>query len=252
MKEKNIKLVLAYNGSRFYGWQKQKDKITVQETIEKALKVITGEDIKINGCGRTDRGVHAISYVANFKTSSYLTSRQIKNALNANLFPYIFIKSAEVVSPEFHSRYSAKKKTYRYLIKTGEKNPFLNGLVCYVKEPIDIIRMKKAAAYFTGRHNFSAFQASGSSIRDTERTIYKITIKEERFTIDPEVKVISIEITADGFLYKMARNIVGTLIYAGLGKLPPEDIPELIVSCNRKKVPPTAHPEGLYLKKVVY
>jgi len=252
MKGKNIRLVIAYNGSRSYGWQRQKEEITIQGTIEKTLKRITGEDVKLTGCGRTDSGVHAISYVANFKTSSHLTPQQMKNALNANLPSYICIKSAEVVSPEFHSRYSAKKKTYRYLIKTGEKSPFLNGLVCYVKGPLDISRMKKAALHFTGRHNFSAFQASGSSIRNTERTIYKITLREERFTIDPEVKVISIEITADGFLYKMARNIVGTLIWAGLGKLSPEEIPELILSGDRKRVPPTAHPEGLYLKKVVY
>ncbi|MCM8821074.1 MAG: tRNA pseudouridine(38-40) synthase TruA [Candidatus Omnitrophica bacterium] len=252
MKEKNVKLVISYNGSRFYGWQRQKKEKSIQETIEKALKKITGEDIKLIGCGRTDSKVHAISYTVNFKTVSHLTAEQIKKALNANL-PYdIYVKSAEVVSSKFHSRYSAKKKIYRYLIICGERSPFLNDFACYIKEKLDIKNMRKAAGYFRGKHNFSAFQASGSSVKDTIRTIYKISIKKEKFTLDPEVHLISIEITADGFLYKMARNIIGTLIYAGLGKLSIEEIPEIIASEDRKMVPPTAPPEGLYLKKVIY
>lgn len=252
MKDKNIKLVIVYNGKRFYGWQRQKDKSSVQETIEKILKKITEEDIKLIGCGRTDSKVHALSYTANFKTRSNLSGDQIKKALNSNLPSDIYIKSAELVSSEFHSRYSAKKKTYRYLISDGKKSPFLQGFVFYIKNTLDIKQMEKAAKYFIGKHNFSAFQAAGSSIKDTTRTIYKISIKRERFTLDPELRIISIEITADGFLYKMARNIIGTLIYTGLGKISPESIPELIKSGDRKKVPPTAPPEGLYLKKVYY
>lgn len=252
MNEKNIKLVIAYKGTNFCGWQKQKKGNSIQKTIEKVLQKITGEDIKITGCGRTDSGVHSISYTANFKTSSYLTPEQIKRALNSNLPPDIYVKSAGLVPDEFHSRYSAKRKTYRYLIICGERNPFLQGLACYVKTNLNIENMKKAAKYFKGRHDFSAFRSSGSKVKNTVRNIYSIKIKEEKFTIDPEVKIISIEITADGFLYKMARNIAGTLIYAGQGKLSPEDIPELIASGDRRKIPPTAPPEGLYLKKVFY
>ena len=244
MREKNVKLVIAYNGSRFYGWQRQKNENSVQGTIEKALKKITGEDIKITGCGRTDSKVHAISYVANFRIETSLTTEQIKKALNSNLPTDIHIKSAEIVDHTFHSRYSAKRKTYRYLIVYEERSPFLQGLACYIKGKLNVEDMKKAAAYFTGTHNFSAFQAAGSKIKDTKRTVYKITIRKEKLTLDPEVKVISIEITADGFLYKMARNIVGTLIYAGLGKLSIKEIPKLIASGDRKKVPPTAPPEG--------
>ncbi|MCM8760274.1 MAG: tRNA pseudouridine(38-40) synthase TruA [Candidatus Omnitrophica bacterium] len=252
MKEKNVKLVIAYNGSRFYGWQRQKKEESIQETIEKALKKITGEDIKLVGCGRTDSKVHAISYTANFKTTSYLTPTQIKKALNANL-PYdIYVKSAEFVEPEFHSRYSARKKTYRYLIVCGERSPFLKGFAWYIKEKPDIKNMRKAAKYFIGKKDFSAFQSAGTSIKDTTRKIYSIVIKEEHFTIDPEVPLISIEITADGFLYKMARNIIGTLIYVGLGKISVKDIPELIASQDRRRIPPTAPPQGLYLKNVVY
>ncbi|MCM8762144.1 MAG: tRNA pseudouridine(38-40) synthase TruA [Candidatus Omnitrophica bacterium] len=252
MKEKNVKLVIAYNGSRFYGWQRQKKEKSVQETIEKVLKKITGEDIKLIGCGRTDSKVHAISYTANFKTVSRLTADQIKKALNANL-PYdIYVKSAEIVETKFHSRYNTRKKRYRYLIICEERSPFLENFACFIKDKLDIEKMRKAAVYFKGRHNFSAFQAKGSRIKDTIRTIYSIIIKEEKFILDPEVQLISIEITADGFLYKMARNIIGTLIYIGLGKLSPEDIPEIIASGDRKRVPPTAPPEGLYLKKVVY
>ncbi|MCX8081814.1 MAG: tRNA pseudouridine(38-40) synthase TruA [bacterium] len=252
MKEKNIKLIITFNGNKFYGWQRQTEKSSIQGTIEKILKKITGEDIKLIGCGRTDSKVHAISYTANFKTKSHLTPEQIKRALNSNLPSDIYIKDAKVVSPDFHSRYSAKKKTYRYLILNCEKSPFLQGFVCYVKEKLDINTMKKSAKYLTGEHDFSAFQSAGSSIKNTIRKVYNITIKKEKISIAPDIKVISIEITADGFLYKMARNIIGTLIYAGLGKIPPEDIPELITLKDRKKVPPTAPPEGLYLKKVYY
>lgn len=134
----------------------------------------------------------------------------------------------------------------------GDKNPFLNGLVCYIRGELNTLKIKKAAGYFIGQHDFSAFQAAGSEIKNTIRTIYRITIKNEKFTLDPSIKVLSVEITADGFLYKMARNILGALIYVGKGNLMPEDIPEIIKSRDRKKSPPTAPAEGLYLKDVQY
>ncbi len=251
--ERNIKLVISYNGSRFSGWQDQKTGITIQGTIEKALKQILGEKIKLTGCGRTDGRVHAISYTANFRTgSSRLAPQQIKNALNATLPDDICVKSARGAKPDFHSRYSAKEKTYRYLIVRGDRNPFLNGLVCYVRGNLDAEKIRKAAAYFLGEHDFSAFQAAGSEKRNTVRIVSKITIRNEKFTLDPSVKILSVEITANGFLYKMARNILGTLLYVGKSKLQPEDIPGIIKSKDRKKAPPTAPASGLYLKSVRY
>jgi tRNA pseudouridine38-40 synthase len=250
--ERNIRLVLSYNGSRYSGWQNQKTGLTIQGMVEKSIKKITGEDVKLIGCGRTDAGVHALSYTANFKTHSTLRPLQIKNALNATLPDDIRIKGAVTAGIDFHSRYSAKKKTYRYLIVCGERSPFLKGMVCYIKGGIDTAKIKKAAVYFAGRHNFSAFQAAGSEIKNPVRTIYKITVSNKRFTPDPSVKILSVEITADGFLYKMARNILGTLLYVGKGKLEPEDVPSIIKSKDRKKAPPTAPASGLYLKQVNY
>jgi tRNA pseudouridine38-40 synthase len=250
--ERNIRLVLSYNGSRYSGWQNQKTGLTIQGTIEKSIKKITGEDVKLIGCGRTDAGVHALSYTANFKTQSILQPTQIKNALNATLPDDIRIKGAVNARQDFHSRYSAKRKTYRYLIVCGEKNPFLKELVCYARSSLNTAKIKKAAKYFEGRHDLSAFQAAGSEIKNTVRTIYKITVSSKRFTLDPSVKIISVEITAEGFLYKMARNILGTLLYVGKGKIEPEDIPSIIESKDRKKSPPTAPASGLYLKEVSY
>jgi len=249
---KNIELTLSYNGANFSGWQNQKSGRTIQETIEKAIKKITGETVKLTGCGRTDSGVHAISYTANFKTSSRLAPQQIKNALNATLPDDIRIKTASIAKPDFHSRYDAKRKTYRYLILCGEESPFLKGLVCNVKGELDITRMKKAAAHFLGEHDFSAYQAAGSPIRNTTRHIYRIAIKKEKFTLDPSIKLIAIEITANGFLYKMARNIIGTLLYVGKGKLSPDFIPSILKSLDRRQSPPTAPSSGLYLKQVIY
>jgi tRNA pseudouridine38-40 synthase len=250
--ERNIRLVLSYNGSRYSGWQNQKTGLTIQGTIEKSIKKITGEDVKLIGCGRTDAGVHALSYTANFKTQSTLQPTQIKNALNATLPDDIRIKGAVNARQDFHSRYSAKRKTYRYLIVCGEKNPFLKELVCYARSSLNTAKIKRAAKYFEGRHDLSAFQAAGSEIKNTVRTIYKITVSSKRFTLDPSVKILSVEITADGFLYKMARNILGTLLYVEKGKIEPEDIPSIIESKDRKKAPPTAPASGLYLKEVKY
>lgn len=249
---KNIKLTLSYNGANFSGWQNQKSGRTVQETIEHAVKKITGETVKLTGCGRTDSKVHAISYTANFKTTSRLAPEQIKNALNANLPEDIHIKTASIAKPDFHSRYNAKRKTYRYLILCGEENPFLKGFVCNVKGELNIPEMKKAAEHFVGEHDFSAFQAAGSEIKNTTRHIYKITIKKEKFTLDTGIKLLVIEITANGFLYKMARNIIGTLLYTGKGKLSPADVPAIIKSKDRRNAPPTAPASGLYLKQVLY
>lgn len=248
---KNIKIVISYDGSKFYGWQRQKKAPTVQGTIETCIKNITGEAISLTGCGRTDSKVHAISYVANFATQTRLSAGELKNAINSQLSPEITVKKAAEAHSAFHSRYSAKRKVYRYLV-TDAKSPFLRNYACYVRPDIDIAKMQKAAVFFCGEHDFKAFQAAGSPIKDTKRAISKIQIKRETFSMDREIKIISIEIEATGFLYKMARNIVGTLLYAGQDKIDLEKIPSLIKGKNRKLVPPTARPEGLYLKKVFY
>ncbi|HNS31969.1 MAG TPA: tRNA pseudouridine(38-40) synthase TruA [bacterium] len=251
MAVKNIKLVISYDGSRFSGWQKQGNSQTVQGTIENTIESIAGKKIKITGCGRTDARVHAVCYVANFRTFSGMTPSEWKNAINSKTMPEIAIKDAEETYTDFHSRYDAKRKVYRYLI-SDTKSPFLKNYACYVKDAPDIKKMEQAACFFCGKHDFKSFQASGSRVKDTVRNIYKIKIRKERFLLDKDVGIISIEIEADGFLYRMARNIIGTLIYAGQGKMEPEKAAFFIESRNRKLAPPTARPEGLYLKKVFY
>lgn len=251
MGKRNIKLVVSYDGSKFFGWQKQKGCSTIQETLENCIEKILKEEVVVVGCGRTDAKVHAISYVANFTTSKNLTSENLKRAINSEITHNILVKEAEEVDDTFHSRFDAKKKIYRYLL-SNVRTPFFKDYVAYIKSVVDIEKMEEATSFFCGEHNFKAFQASGSNIKNTIRRIYKIKIKKENFLIDRSIKVIAIEITANGFLYKMARNIVGTLIYVGQGKLLPETIPQFIKSQDRKLIPPTAKPEGLYLKKVYY
>jgi tRNA pseudouridine38-40 synthase len=251
MEEKNFKLTISFVGKDFYGWQKQKDKRTVQEEVENALKKIFNEDIKIIGCGRTDSKVSGINYVANVKIKTKLSPLNIKNALNSYLPPSIYIKEVEEVPLNFHSRYSVKRKTYRYVISL-KKTPFLVDLAYFIKDKIDIEKMKKAAKLFLGIHDFKSFQSSGSNIRNTVREIYKIDIKRKKFFIDEDVDLIIIDIEGSGFLYKMARNIIGCLIYAGKGKIKIEDIKEIIEKKDRRFAPPPVPASGLYFKDGKY
>ncbi len=251
MEEKNIKLLISYDGSGFSGWQKQDNPSTIQQTIEEAIRDTLKTDINLIGCGRTDAKVHAISYVANFITYTRLSAENLKNAINSKVAPKIIIKEAEEVPLNFHSRYDAKGKIYRYLL-TDVKSPFLKNYVTYVKPAPNLDKMLESTSFFCGTHNFKAFQASGNSIKNTVRKIDWIKIKQERTLVDKTIEVTSIEIKANGFLYKMARNIVGAILYAGWEKFAPEKISSLIESEDRKLSPPTAKPEGLYLKQVFY
>lgn len=248
---RNIKLIFSFDGSNFSGWQKQKNKRSVQETIEEALKKITQEKIKVIGCGRTDSRVHAINYVANFKTNSKIPVENFKKAINSFLAPEIYVKKVEDVSLSFHSRYDAKRKTYIYLISLS-KCPFLKNYAYFYEREIDLEKMTEAKKYILGKHDFSSFMAAGSEVKNTVREIFKIEIKKNFFFLDKSINLIEIEIEGDGFLYKMVRNIVGTLIYAGIGKITPSDIKKIIEAKDRKIAPPTAPPDGLYLKKVSY
>ena len=248
---RNIKLTFSFDGSNFSGWQKQKNKRSVQETIEKALKKITQEKIKIIGCGRTDSGVHAINYVGNFKTSSKIPCENFKKAINSFLAPEIYVKKVEDVSLSFHSRYDAKRKTYIYLISLS-KSPFLKNYAFFYEREIDIKKMTEGKKYILGKHDFSSFMAAGSKVKNTVREIFKLEIKKKLFFLDKSINLIEIEIEGNGFLYKMVRNIVGTLIYVGIGKISPSDVEKIIEAKDRKIAPPTVPSHGLYLKKVSY
>ena len=244
---RNIKLTIEYDGKDFNGWQKQPDKLNIQGTIENVIKQITGEDIELNASGRTDAGVHALGQVANFKTNSDLPIEKFPIAINSNLKKSIRIINAEEVEENFHSRLSCKKKTYRYVINNSEfSSAIYRNLETHIPQKLDIAKMKQAIKYFEGEHDFKAFKASGTSSKTSVRTIYHAEIVEK------ENSRIYIELTGNGFLYNMVRIISGTLVDVGLGKIKPDEIPEIILEGKREKAGKTLPPNGLFLLYVEY
>mgnify|MGYP000872409116 CR=1 FL=1 len=242
----NIKLTIQYDGTNYCGWQRQKNGISIQEKVEDAIYLVTGEKVKLIASGRTDRGVHAQGQVANFITSSKIPPDRFKYALNSKLPQDISIVKSELVPENFHARYDAKGKVYRYVIFNGEiRNPLYNRYAYHVPVKLDFDLMDKAKDYFLGRHDFRAFMAQGSSVKSTIRTIKDINL-------DKREELIFFTIEGDGFLYNMVRIIVGTLVEVGLGKIKEEDIPHIIESKDRKRAGHTAPAKGLCLEKVYY
>ena len=228
------------------GWQKQPNKLNIQGEIERAIEEITKEEVELIASGRTDAGVHAIAQVANFKTNSELEVEKFVLALNSKLKKSIRIKNAEEVEERFHSRYNCKKKTYRYIINNGNQaSAIYRNLEYFVPTKLNVEKMKEAITFFEGEHDFKGFKASGTSSKSSIRTIYKTEIREENDRI-------IIELTGNGFLYNMVRIISGTLLDVGLGKIEPDEIPEIIKSKDREKAGKTLPPYALYLVKVEY
>ncbi len=244
---RNIKLTIEYDGKDFNGWQKQPDKLNIQGTIEKAIEQITGEIVDLNASGRTDRGVHALGQVANFKTNSNLPIEKFPIALNSNLKKSIRIKQAEEVEENFHSRLSCKRKTYRYVINNSQYGTAIyRNLETHIPMKLDIEKMQEAVKYFVGEHDFKAFKASGTSSKSSVRTIYDAKVIKM-----PDDK-IWIELTGNGFLYNMVRIISGTLVEVGMGKIEPKEIEDIIKSQKRENAGKTLPPQGLYLVNVEY
>ncbi len=228
------------------GWQKQPNKLNIQGEIEQAISSLTGEEIDLIGSGRTDAGVHALGQVANFKTNSKIPIEKMAVAINSKLKKSIIIKDAEEVEERFHSRYNAKNKTYRYIINNSEYGSAIyRDLEYHFPIKLDVEKMKRAAKYFEGEHDFSGFKASGTSAKNSVRTIYKAEVKENG-------ERILIELTGNGFLYNMVRIISGTLLEVGLGKIEADNIPDIIESKNRQNAGKTLPAHGLYLVEVKY
>ncbi len=229
------------------GWQKQPNKLNIQGNIEQAIKNVTGEEVELFASGRTDAGVHSFGQVANFKTESLIPIEKIPIALNTNLKKSIRIIKAEEVDERFHSRLSCKKKTYRYVINNSScESAIYRNLETYIPMKLDVSKMKEAAKYFEGEHDFKAFRASGTSSKSSVRTIYKLEILEK------ENNRIYIEVTGNGFLYNMVRIISGTLVEVGLGKIKQEEIREIIDSKDRSRAGKTLPAHGLFLLNVEY
>ena len=243
---RNIKLTIEYDGKDFNGWQKQPNKLNIQGEIERAIFFVTGEQVELIASGRTDAGVHAFHQIANFKINSNIPIEKFPVAINSKLKKSIRVQNAEEVDERFHARYNCKRKTYCYVINnTKQGSAIFRNLEYFFPLPLDVEKMKQAVSYFVGEHDFKAFKASGTSSKTSVRTIYEADI------IQKEGRII-IKLTGNGFLYNMVRIIAGTLLEVGLGKIAPEEIPEIIKQGDRKQAGKTLPPQGLYLYHVEY
>jgi len=248
MSIRNLKMTVAYEGTGYAGFQSQKNGApTVQETLEQAIVKITGAaDIRLTAAGRTDAGVHAKGQVVNFQSGSNLAGDSLVKALNAVLPDDILVKDAVEMELGFHARYSAKSKTYSYRIYNRESRPlFERNFVCHYRYPLKWEPMREAVALLLGTHDFKSFQAAGSAVKTTERTVNYCRLFKE----GAEITMV---INADGFLYHMVRNIVGTLILVGAERLKVTDFERVIAARDRKAAGPTAPALGLCLEEVFY
>ena len=243
---RNIKLRLSFDGSGYHGFQLQANAITVQGQINEVLKKITGENININGCSRTDAGVHANEFFANFKTDCPIPCDNLMYAMNCWLPGDIAVLSVSVANEGFHSRYDTVKKEYIYkFLNTPVKNPFYRNLALFYPQKIDTDIMNKACADFIGEKDFKAFMAQGSNITATVRTIFEASVIREGDTV-------IFSVTGDGFLYNMVRIMAGTLLYISEGKIDINTLPGLIENGDRTAMGKTLPACGLYLNRVFY
>jgi tRNA pseudouridine38-40 synthase len=243
---RNLKVIIAYRGTNYHGFQRQDNALTVQEVLEKKVSKVLNEQAKIIGCSRTDTGVHANQFCFNVKTESKIPCLGFCRGVNGELPDDISILSCEDVDMDFHARYSCKGKEYIYKIHCSEsKNPFAADLMLHYRRPLDIELMKKAAAHFVGTHDFSSFCADCTNVSTTVRTIYSLDIEKYGDTVITLVK-------GDGFLYNMIRIIVGTLLDVNERRIQPDDIPVILESRNRLCAGRTAMAHGLYLNRVFY
>ncbi len=263
---RNIKLTISYDGSNYAGWQTQKSPKpkapsfkfkTIQETVEAALQKLFREQIHLTGSGRTDSGVHSIAQTANFKTKSRLSVSKIRSALNGILPGDIVVTKVREVNPDFHAQFSAKRKTYRYvIINTPDKLAFLSDYGLQIRSPLNVRLMRKESACLLGRHDFTSFQGSDRVLRKAVTTIYGIAVKKRKgcdsFPFLKGLNLLTIDICAKGFLRGMVRNVAGTLIEIGRGRLREGELKKILKAKDRRYAGPCAPAKGLYLLKVEY
>jgi tRNA pseudouridine38-40 synthase len=270
-----FKITLAYDGTGFVGWQRQAAGTSIQGLLEDALRDLDGRAVTVVGAGRTDAGVHALGQVAAFSLDRTIAADVLVRAVNARLPPAVRILAAAEAPPDFHPRFSARAKTYRYRIWSGEViSPFERHYAWHVTGDLDVERMASAARLVEGRHDFAAFQATGSETQTTEREVFSSVVRRattmvrRATTEDTEARtsrsmhsdvrvlrggeLIHYEIIGDGFLRHMVRTIVGTLVEIGRGRRSVESIADTICSCDRAGAGITAPPEGLFLVAVSY
>jgi len=244
---RNFKLVLRYDGANYHGWQLQRDVCTVQGVVEEAIERVAGVKARVHASGRTDAGVHARGQVVHFKAQTDISPRALKARLNESLPRDIRVLSVEEAPLSFHSRYDASSKVYRYSILNCRIAGRYTARSAHVFSPkLDLDRMQSAARYLVGTHDFSSFGVNpGREVESATRTI-------KRLELTRQGHYIFVEVEADGFLYKMVRSIVGTLLKVGAGKIEPEEMPAILESRDRCRAGPTAPPHGLCLLEVKY
>lgn len=244
---KNFKLIIEYDGTQYHGWQRQPNGTSIQQTIEEAIETMTRRKITLIGSGRTDAGVHALGQTANFKCETRLEPGEIQRGLNSLLPDDIVIRQCKAAHPEYHARYDVQRKRYRYWILNQHLPSAIGRQYCWwIRTPLDIAAMQQAADCLLGEHDFKAFEATGSPRGHTCRHVMQA--RWERRTRGR----ITFDISANGFLRYMVRNIVGTLVWVGLHRVTPERFKEVLNAMDRTRAGATAPAHGLFLMEVIY
>jgi len=241
-------IVFAYDGSVYKGFQRQERVSTIEKELMRVLKIINKKkEVFVYASGRTDTGVHALRQTAHFDLDINIAASNLKEAINSLLKKDIYIIETKEVAPEFHARYDAKSKEYMYKINIGEYNPFEHKYIYQLHKDLNVTAMRRALGFLRGEHNFKSFTSldKNEKNKDCVRNIYRFQIKKDR-------DIVTIFIQGSGFLRYMVRNITGTLIEVGKGKIKPEEMIKILKAKDRKAAGPTAPPEGLYLREVYY
>ena len=243
---RNIALVLMYNGTAYHGWQVQKTEVSVAQTLEKGLSMVCGHPVKVIGCGRTDAGVHAEHYVANFRTESRIPVDRLPFAVNTHIPEDIVVKAAYEVADDFNAIGSCIQKEYTYRIYNSRLgNAFYVDRAWFYPKHLDETVMQRAADCFIGTHDFAAVRSVGTDVKSTVRTVYD-------YKVERDGDLISLRVSANGFLYNMARAMAGTCVYAAEGKFPPEAVAQILLNGDRTAAGPTVPPGGLYMTQLWY
>ncbi len=267
-----FRIIVAYDGTDYVGWQRQAAGVSIQGLVEDALRELDGNAVAVAGAGRTDAGVHALGQVAGFSLTRTIGAGAVMRALNARLPVTVRVLASEEVPPDFHPRFAARSKTYRYRIWNADvMSPFERGYAWHVIGALDVEAMNTAARALEGRHDFAAFQGTGSDVKTTERTLTSSLVlrqaqderslqqaQDERkehslvVSLSNHEPVVLYEVTGDGFLRHMVRAIAGTLVEIGRGRRPAEWIREVLAARDRAAAGPTAPAAGLFLVRVEY
>lgn len=243
---KRIKLIVAYDGTNYKGWQVQPNGITIEEVLNQKLSELLGEDIVVTGASRTDSGVHSLGNVAVFDTNTRMPGDKISFALNQRLPEDIVVQGSCEVPSDWHPRYQNSRKTYEYrILNRTFRMPGRRFDTYFYHHPLDVEKMSQAAAYLVGEHDFKSFCAVNAQVKTTVRTIYACDVTKED-------DIITIRVTGNGFLYNMVRILAGTLIRVGGGELAPEQIPEILAALDRSAAGPTAPAHGLTMMGIEY